>query len=58
MKMHSTEDALDGDDDVPTKGLDSFQERLGTGAQVALQQRLRLLVEDTQTRDGSSGSCG
>jgi hypothetical protein len=47
--MHST---------VPAKRLDGFQKSLGTVAEVAVQQDLPLLVEDTQIHPaGHAGQC-
>jgi hypothetical protein len=42
------EDALDGDDQILAKEFRSLSGGLGTGVEVAVQQHLPLLVEDTQ----------
>jgi hypothetical protein len=44
----STEEALDGNDQVWAEGFNGFQKSLRTGSQVAVKQDLPLLVEDTQ----------
>ena len=42
------EDAFDGHDQVLAVGLDGFQESLGTGAEVTVQQNLSLWIQDTE----------
>jgi hypothetical protein len=42
------EDAFDGNAQVSTIGIDGFQERLGTGAKVTVQQDLPLWIQDTE----------
>jgi hypothetical protein len=43
-----TEDAFDSHDQVLPIGLDRFEESLGTGAQVAMQQNLPLWIQDAE----------
>ena len=42
------EDAFDGHDQVLAVGLDGFQESLGPGAQVTVQQDLSLWIQDAE----------
>src|SRR4029453_6200590 len=42
------EDAFDGHDQVLAVGFDGFEESLGTGAEVTVQQNLPLGIEDTE----------
>src|SRR5262249_37082255 len=47
------EDAFDGHDQVLAIRLDGFQERLGTGAEVPMQQDFPLGIQDTEVHPAS-----